>query len=118
MTDLQNILLKELRKKKIISGDLEKEAVSTLCETVPFTKPTDLHIRDAIVLLGTILKEDLENHYYITSVKTGMFNNVLAYAIIQRKNDGTADIVVYAKEGIIKQNLAGKASDKIKKALS
>lgn len=118
MTELQNILLKELRKKKIISGDLEKEAASTVCETISFTKPTDLHVRDAIVLLGTVLKEDLENHYYIISVKTGVFNNVLAYSIIQRKDDGTTDIVVYAKEGLIKQNLAGKALDKIKKALS
>lgn len=118
MTDLQSILLKELRKKKIISGDLEKEAASTVCETVPFSKPSDLHVRDAIITLGTVLKEDLENHYYITSVKTGVFNNVLAYAIIQRKDDGTVDLVVYAKERMIKQNLAGKALEKVKIALS
>ena len=118
MTDLQTILLKELRKKKIISGDLEKEAASTVYETIPFAKPSDLHIRDAIIILGAILKEDLEKHYYITSVKTGMFNNVLAYAIIQRKDNDTADIVVYAKEGLIKQNLANKALEKVKNALS
>ena len=118
MTNAENILLKELKKKRIISADFEKESQNLLKETVPFNKPSDLHIRDAIVVLGTILKEDLDNHYYITSVKTGMFNNVLAYAIIQRKEDQTVDIVVYAKEGMIKQNLAGKAMEKIKNVLS
>lgn len=118
MTTTQTVLLKELRKKKIISGDLEKECSATICETIPFDKPGDLHIRDAIITLGTILKEDLDKHYYITSVKTGLFNNVLSYAIIKNNEDATVDIVVYAKEGLIKQNLAGKAMDKIRKALS
>ena len=118
MTNAETILLKELRKKKIISADIEKGSDSTLCEIIPFDKPGDLHIRDAIVGLGTIMKEDLEKHFYIISTKTGMFNNVMAYAIIQRKEDKTAEIVVYAKEGIIKQNLAGKAMSKIKEALS
>lgn len=117
MTNAVTILLKELRKKRIISADLKKEAESTLCETVPFDKPNDLYIRDAIVVLGTILKEDLENHYYIVSVKTGLLNNVLAYALIQRKENKTADIAVYAKEGLIKQNLAAKAMSKVKEVL-
>ncbi len=116
MTNLVTLLLKELKKKHIISSDMEKESQSVICESVPFEK-TDLHIRDAILGLGTILKEDLENHYYITSVKTGLFNNVLAYAIIQRNEDKTVDIAIYAKEGLIKQNLAGKAMDRIKQVL-
>ena len=117
MTNPVMLLLKELKKKHIISADLEKEAQSVICDSIPFEK-TDLHIRDAILGLGTILKEDLENHYYITSVKTGLFNNVLAYAIIQRNEDKTVDIVVYAKEGFIKQNLAGKAMKRITKILN
>ena len=118
MTNTVSVLLKELRKKRIISGNLEKESESVICESIPFEKPTDLHVRDALFGLGTILKEDLENHFYITNVKTGILNNVLAYAIIQRNEDKTADIAVYAKEGFIKQNLAGKAMEKIKTALN
>lgn len=148
MNNAVMLLLKELKKKRIISSDLEKESQSIICESIPFEK-TDLHIRDAILGLGTILKEDLENHYYITSVKTGVFNNVLAYAIIQRNCDKSdnlkeakpshaeadnsidmteskledgiepksVDIAVYAKEGLLKQNLAGKALGKIKQTL-
>ncbi|QUA52200.1 hypothetical protein [Aristaeella lactis] len=116
MTSLATILLKELKKKHIIS-DIDKESERVIYETITFNKPGDLHIRDAIFGMGTILKEDLDNHYYITSVKTGLFNNVLAYAIIQRNEEGTADIAVYAKEGIIKQNLARKALERIQKAL-
>ncbi len=148
MTNPVMLLLKELKKKHIISADLEKEAQSVICDSIPFEK-SDLHIRDAILGLGTILKEDLEKHYYITSVKTGVFNNVLAYAIIQRncaKSENlkeekpsdsekdnsidmieskpedaiepkSVDIAVYAKEGLLKQNLAWKALGKIKQAL-
>jgi len=117
MTEIVTVLLKELRKKRIVSGDLEKEEKMIICENVPFEKPTDLHIRDAIMGLGTILKEDLEKHFYITSVKTGLLNNVLAYAIIKRNDNKTVDIAVYAREGIIKQNLAKKAMERIKTAL-
>ena len=86
---------------------------STVKETIKLRKPTDLFIRDAITGLGTIIKEDLENHYYITSVPVGLFGSVFSYAIICR-NETEADIVAYAREGLIKQNLAEKTIQKLK----
>ena len=66
--------------------------------------------------MGTILKEDLENHYYITTVKMGAFGNIITQAIIMR--DGTsAEIAVYAREGLIKQHLAEKTIQKLKGVL-
>lgn len=117
MKDYVIILLKELKKKHIVTTNIEEESKFVTTEQIKFEKANDLHIRDAIFGMGTVLKENLDEHYYITSVKTGLFNNVLAYAIIRRNEDKTADIAVYAKEGIIKQDLAGKAIGKLKKAL-
>lgn len=117
MKDFVTVLLKELKKKHIVTANIEEESKSVTTEQIKFEKETDLHIRDAIFGMGTILKENLDEHYYITSIKTGLFNNVLVYAIIRRNEDKTADIAVYAREGIIKQNLAGKAMEKLKKVL-
>lgn len=66
--------------------------------------------------MGTILKEDLDHHYYITTVKTGSFGNALAQAIIMR-DGASAEIAVYAHEGLIKQHLADKALKKLKGVL-
>lgn len=111
--DFAMMLLKQLKAKHIISGKAEDSLKDTVKETVTLRKPTDLFIRDAITGLGTILKEDLENHYYITSVPVGLFGNVSSYAFI-RRNETEADIVVYAQEGLIKQHLAEKTIQKLK----
>ena len=104
--DTVSLLLKCLKSKHYIS-DLEKVVYGESTEQIALRKADDLFIRDAITGLGNILKEDLGNHYYITTVKMGTFGNVLTQAIIQR--DGSnADIAVYAHEGIIQRNLAEK----------
>lgn len=113
--DTITILLKCLKSKRYID-DVEKAKNEVSVERINLRKSDDLFIRDAITGLGTILKEDLDNHYYITTVKVGVFGNVLTQAIIQR-NDSVAEIAVYAHEGFIKQHLAEKALEKLKKAL-
>ena len=115
--DATMILLKQLKAKHVISGKLEDSIAETSKDTVKLRMATDLFIRDAITGLGTILKEDLAEHYYVTSVKTGVFGNVLTYAIIKR-NEENAEIVVYAHEGLIKQHLADKTIQKLKDVLS
>ena len=109
-------LLKYLKKKRYIGGDIEKLRGQVVSENVKLNKPTDLFIRDAITGIGTILEEDLAEHYYITTVKVGVLGNVLAQAIICRI-DEDAEIAVYATEGFIPQGLARKALEKLKKAL-
>ncbi len=113
--DSISTLLKCLKSKRIIN-DIASADKETKTEQIALKKDEDLFIRDAITGLGNILKEDLENHYYITSVKTGVLGNVLTYAIIQR-NEASAEITVYAHEGIIKQKLADKTIEKLKKVL-
>ncbi|MBR3099899.1 MAG: hypothetical protein IKH18_10120 [Clostridia bacterium] len=113
--DATVIFLKELKRKGIIR-DVDKARSELSVEVIPLKVPKDLFIRDAITGLGTIMKEDLENHYYITSVKMGMFSNILTYAIIVR-NEETAEITAYAREGLIKQNLAEKTVKKLKEVL-
>ena len=113
--DTITILLKSLKSKRFID-DVDKAKNEVSVERITLRKPDDLFIRDAITGMGTILKEDLDNHYYITTVKVGTFGNVLTQAIIQR-NESAAEIAVYAHEGFIKQRLAEKTIEKLKKAL-
>ena len=113
--DTITILLKCLKSKRYID-DVDKAKNEVSVEQITLRKPDDLFIRDAITGIGTILKEDLDNHYYITTVKVGTFGNSLTQAIIHR-NDSVAEIAVFAHEGFIKQHLAKKTIEKLKKAL-
>lgn len=67
--------------------------------------------------MGTILLEDLEKHYYITTVRICLFGMALTQAIIYR-NENNAVIAVYAREGLIHQNLAARTVEKLKNALT
>lgn len=114
--DTENILLKCLKAKRIIN-DIEKARIETFSTSLKLRKDDDLFIRDAITGYGSILKEELDNHYYITSVKINTIGSVLTYAIIQRK-DELAEISVYAHEGLIKQHLSDKTFALLNKILS
>lgn len=108
-------LLKCLKSKRFID-DIEKAKGEVKTERIALRKENDFFIRDAITGMGNILKEDLEHHYYITTVKMGMFGNILTHAIILR--DGAeAEIAVFAREGLIKQHLADKTIQKLKGVL-
>ena len=114
--DATIVLLKCLKSKRYIN-DIEKAKSKVKTDAFLLRKNTDLFIRDAITGMGIILKEDLDNHYYITTVKMDGLGNVLTQAIIQR-DDEKAIIAVYAHEGFIKQHLAEKTIEKLKKVLS
>ena len=115
MVDAVSTLLKCLKNKQFIS-DIEKARSEVLTEAIKLREENDLFIRDAITGMGTILVEDLENHYYITTVKIGAFGGIITQAIIQRF-DSRADIAAYAREGLIKRNLAEKTIQKLKDVL-
>ena len=97
-------------------NDLEKAREEVSTETIVLRKENDLFIRDAITGLGTILKEAPEDHYYIKTVRTGLFGNVLTQAIILR-NGMEATFAVYAHEGLIKQHLAEKTLQRLRQVL-
>ena len=63
--DAVSTLLKCLKSKRYIS-DIEKAKAEVSTERITLRKEDDLFIRDAITGYGTILKEDLDHHYYIT----------------------------------------------------
>ena len=112
----EDILLKFLKTKHYIE-DIQKARKEVTTAKVVLRKGTDLFIRDAITGIGTILEENLELHYYITTVKVGLFGNVFTQAIILR-NDTEAQIVVHAHEGLIKQHLAEKTIEKLQAKLA
>ena len=108
-------LLKCLKSKRFIN-DVDKAKKEVITDKITLRKEDDLFIRDAITGMGTILKEDLEHHYYITTVKMGTFGNILSQAIILR-DGSSAEIAVHAHEGLIKQHLAEKTIQKLKVVL-
>ena len=114
--DIYKTLIEFLKKKHMVIGNAEALKKDSTFSSVHLRKSSDLFIRDSILGLGTILFENLEKHYYITSVKVGFGGSVFAYALISR-NEDTADIVTYSHEGLIRRHLSKKALEKIKKRL-
>ena len=83
-------------------------------DSVEVDGATDLKIRDAILGMGKILEEDLDNHSYITTVR--LSGDRETQAMISR--DGNKiEIIAYGREGLIKQNLADKTVEKLKTAI-
>lgn len=100
------------------SGLADKAIMNTVSNMdagrTKISQKSDLAIRDSITGLGRIVKEDPENHSYITSVNVG--KGVEAQVEIKR-NGKNVDITAYAEEGLIKRGLAGKAVEKVKAAI-
>lgn len=112
----QKTLLEYLKKKGYIKN-IKLSEEETSFDRVSLKKDSDLFVRDAITGLGKILKEDLDNHYYITTVKVGTIGSVITYAIVHRHND-SAIIYVYAHEGLVKRKLAQKTIEVLKNVLA
>ena len=69
-------------------------------------------IRDKLYLLGNILYEDIDNQVYVASVRSG-FANMNSAVIALQLEGNKLQIVGYAKEGIIKQQICETAILKI-----
>ena len=76
-------------------------------------------IRDKIIGSGTILEEDFQNQIYVMAIMSGMGDMNEAIVVIQlcEQNEQTLKIMAYAREGLIKQNTAKKAINKLLKIL-
>ena len=79
-------------------------------------KVSMLKIRDTLLLIGNILKEDLDEEFYIGTINAGIANKNIAFIII-KKNEGNLAICCYAREGLIKQHTARKAIEKFEREL-
>ena len=75
-----------------------------------------LKIRDTLLRVGNLLKENLEEDYYIGTITAGIGNKITAYIII-KKNKKNLDVCCYAREGLIKQHTARKAINKFEREL-
>ncbi len=69
-------------------------------------------LMEALIIAGDILEENLEQSYYITSIPTGLLKAARALVAVVLEND-TLYFAAFAKEGLIKQNLAQAAIDTI-----
>ena len=109
------ILLSYLKSNGIIDkiSSAKKEVTSS---DLKLRKSSDLFVRDAITGLGTILKEDLDEHFYITSLTIGTIGKVQTYAIIHRKGE-EATVSIYAHEGLLNRHLAEKALEIIRRLI-
>ena len=106
----------EYLKKKNYVNDLSKARKEVVTACVELPGINDLTIRDVLIGLGTILEENLENHYYIASVRAGVLVNVLTYAFLQRCGS-SVEMIVYVHEGLVKQRLGERTLQKLKNTL-
>lgn len=115
MSDIK-MLLDYLLKESLAYGSREQLKKDTCEMTLQLNDVSNLHVRDGITGLGTILEENLTENYYITTVKVGLFKNVIAYALIVR-DDEKLRITTYAREGLIRMKLSEKAMNTVASAL-
>lgn len=75
-----------------------------------------LHVREALIRVGKILEEDIEYKTHISTIPTGAMKAARALAVTVL-DDHVLYIAAYAKEGLIKQNLAKHAIETIKQSI-
>ena len=118
MKDIKEKLLEKLIEYERIDPTLSPDKITEAKEKFAFEEIdvnnfNILKVRDAIMGLGTILEENLDKKYYITTIKIGSIGAYEAVAIAHL-GQNKLSIAAYAKEGLLFQNNARKAVDKIK----
>jgi hypothetical protein len=105
--------------KNFLTGKLSEyvRIKDELVETEEISeKVSMLKIRDTLLLIGNIIKEDLDEEFYIGTINAGIANKNIAFIII-KKNEGNLAVCCYAREGLIKQHTARKAIEKFEREL-
>lgn len=105
--------------KNFLTGKLSEyvRIKDELVETEEISeKVSMLKIRDTLLLIGNIIKEDLDEEFYIGTINAGIANKNIAFIII-KKNEGNLAVCCYAREGRIKQHTARKAIEKFEREL-
>ena len=70
-------------------------------------------IREAIIQNGEVLDVNEEQKLYVASIRTGVMNAASALVVV-KICENSVEFASYAREGLIKQNLAQKAIDSLK----
>lgn len=108
-----------MNKKALINSLKQYAAVdekAIIEETIIVEELTFMQLRDWLIEIGTILKEDYDNHIYVISIAAGLANLNSAIIAIQL-NKNALDCIGYAREGLINQHTAEKAINKIRQRI-
>ena len=73
-------------------------------------------VREAVIRNGEVLEYNEEQNILVTVINTGLMNAVRALVVLKLSNT-SLDFAAYAKEDLIKQNLAQKTIDAIRSDL-
>ena len=84
----------------------------TVSDTVPCNGVTPMKLRDHLMEIGTILEHDEKSGTFVVTIGSGFGKKNLAIVGLMFKNE-TLYAVAYAEEGLIKQNTAKKAIQRI-----
>lgn len=72
-----------------------------------------LQIRDRLYRMGKILFEDTESQVYVAMIRSG-FGNMNHAVVAMQLRSNKLMVAGYAREGLVKQNIWGKAFEKLK----
>lgn len=120
---IDDLLLEKIGKYGLGIGDaaIKKIALKLkkdyCTEKVESNNDSIIAFRDELEKTGKILEENLKENYYLVSVGGGLLNLNPAICIV-KLDEGMVHIIGYAKEGLIKQNTAKNAVNKIAKLLN
>lgn len=81
-------------------------------DTAPCNGINPMKLRDQLMEIGTILEYDEESGVFIATIESGFGKKNLAIVGLVLRNE-TLYAVAYAEEGLIKQNTAKKAIQRI-----
>ena len=99
-------------KKIFIDNDIEIKGIGSY-ECIDSNGMTLLRIRELLLSRYNIVVENIEKQYYICSIKLGT-----AYAaFVVRLCSNQIEMYAFAKEGLIKRDLAKKAISDVKGVL-
>lgn len=118
--EINATLLKAIEEYGVVKGNKPKASKvlqMTVYTSVPVGEKNILHIRDAFILLGDVVEENLDENRYVGCIKAGIGNANPAILIAALEKDKIY-IAAYATEGIINQHTARKAVKKLVKKLS
>ena len=97
--------------KKLLSQISNQYIYEELDKNIEF-----LLLRDVLLDVGTILEEDIENCTYVAVIESGVLN-ANPCIVVAQLFDNKVVINGFAQEGLIKQQTARKAINKLKKEL-
>lgn len=119
---IDDLLLEKIGEYGLGIGDVTIKKVAMKLKKEFYIKKVEsdydtiVTIRDDLEKIGKILEENKKENYYLLSVGGGLLNLNPAICIV-KLDKGIMNIIGYAKEGLIKQNTAKKAVDRIAKLL-